>query len=242
MAKKDSTPKDYYVYLHRKATTGEIFYVGKGFKNRAYSKLERNRHWNFIAKKHGFIVEIVERGLQEWAAFELESELIALYGRMDLGLGVLVNYTDGGDGSSGVVQSYETRLKKSNSRKGKKHSEETKKKISETNIKTKSCPIRKEKFKNRFSGENSPMFGKKMSAESRLKMSLARIGRIGARRRPIMNVETGKEFNTTAEAAAWIASVTNKSCCKSSIKAYVNDGRPFRGYTFKVIEPTPQMA
>jgi hypothetical protein len=43
-------------------------------------------------------VHIVEHGLQEWAALEIECGLIALYGRSEIGYGSLVNQTDGGDG------------------------------------------------------------------------------------------------------------------------------------------------
>lgn len=98
-------PQDFYVYLHRKATTGEVFYVGKGKGKRAWSII-RNRYWHSIVKKHGFIVEIVYSGLQEWFAFELEHDLIALYGRE-----TLCNMTNGGEGVSGYVHTEEN-LKK----------------------------------------------------------------------------------------------------------------------------------
>ena len=50
----------YYVYLHKKPN-GEVFYVGKGTKLRAWSKHGRNEHWNNIVKKYGeFAVEIVK--------------------------------------------------------------------------------------------------------------------------------------------------------------------------------------
>jgi hypothetical protein len=102
---------DYYVYAHRKATTGEVFYVGKGYGNRAGSKRYRNQHWQNVVKKHGFTVEILESGLQEWAAFEIEIAFIALFGRMDLGNGKLVNQSDGGEGASGAIRSLDTRKK-----------------------------------------------------------------------------------------------------------------------------------
>lgn len=94
-------PQDFYVYLHRKATTGEVFYVGKGHGNRAWALKSRTAAWRSTAAKHAYIVEIVQEGLQEWAAFEAEVGLVALYGRRDLGLGPLVNMTDGGDGVAG---------------------------------------------------------------------------------------------------------------------------------------------
>lgn len=96
-------PVDFYVYEHRKATTGEVFYVGKGVGRRAWFTYTRSRHWKNIAKKHGAVVCIVQDGLQEWYAHEFECELIALHGRFDIGLGPLINFTDGGEGTSGRV-------------------------------------------------------------------------------------------------------------------------------------------
>ena len=99
-----SLPQDFYVYLHRKATTGDVFYVGKGQDRRALSHRGRNRHWKNIVAKHGLVVEIVADRLREWYAHELECELIALHGRRDLGYGPLVNMEDGGQGASGRMQ------------------------------------------------------------------------------------------------------------------------------------------
>ena len=64
--------------------------------------------------------------------------MIAVFGRKDLGTGILHNRTDGGEGSSGWVPSEETRRKISEASKGNTYmlgktlSEETKRKISET--------------------------------------------------------------------------------------------------------------
>lgn len=117
---------DFYVYVHRKAATGEIFYVGKGKDDRAWdSKYDRSKHWNYVVNKHGLIVEIIQSGLREWYAFELEIELIALYGRKDLNLGTLINKTDGGEGVAGYVYTEEALRKLSESHIGFKHSAET---------------------------------------------------------------------------------------------------------------------
>lgn len=104
-------PQDFYVYLHRKATTGGVFYVGKGIGRRAYERRGHTTVWRRTVAKHGYTVEIVQDGLQEWAAFELEVALIALHGRRDLGLGPLVNMTDGGEGAAGAAHTPEARAK-----------------------------------------------------------------------------------------------------------------------------------
>lgn len=96
-----------YVYLHRKATNGEVFYVGKGSDKRCFDKSHRSDYWKRVFKKHGVVVEIYESGLQEWYANELEINLIAYYGRKNLKLGSLINLTDGGEGIVGFVRSKE---------------------------------------------------------------------------------------------------------------------------------------
>lgn len=93
---------EFYVYIHRKKTTGEVFYVGKGKGKRAWDFVKRSDFWKRVKDKHGVTVEIYQNNLQEWYAFELEKELIALYGRVTDGKGSLVNLTDGGESASGL--------------------------------------------------------------------------------------------------------------------------------------------
>jgi len=132
-------PQDFYVYFHRKSTTGSVFYIGKGHGKRAWQLNGRNSHWKNIVKKHGLTVEIGQDGLQEWFAFELECDLIALYGRPNL-----CNLTDGGEGAAGSQWSQENRRNRerldvkqrhrdgcSRGQKGKVLSDDHKKKLSQ---------------------------------------------------------------------------------------------------------------
>jgi hypothetical protein len=92
-----------YIYKHIRKDTNEIFYIGIGkTKRRATDKNNRNDRWTKVANKGGFIVEIIEDGLEWDEACQREKELIKFYGRADLGEGSLVNMTDGGDGFVGV--------------------------------------------------------------------------------------------------------------------------------------------
>ena len=75
---------DFYVYVHKKKSSGEVFYVGKGSGKRAWSSFGRNELWKRTANKYGWYVEIVENNLQDWYAFELERDLISFYGRRDI--------------------------------------------------------------------------------------------------------------------------------------------------------------
>jgi hypothetical protein len=102
-------PKRHYVYAHLKADTLEPFYVGEGHGRRAWSPYGRSKHWNAVKHKHGIVVMIAQDDMMEAIAFELERNLIARIGRKDLGLGPLVNHTNGGEGTSGRVVSAKTR-------------------------------------------------------------------------------------------------------------------------------------
>lgn len=86
------------VYKHTKPN-GELFYIGIGvYKKRAYSKYGRNQHWHNTVNKYGYNVEVLFSNIDYNEAKSIESYLIRYYGRKDLGLGNLVNMTDGGEG------------------------------------------------------------------------------------------------------------------------------------------------
>ena len=70
----------YYVYLHRRLDNDEVFYVGKGCDDRAFSQSKRNYFWrNIIKQAGGCRVEFVEYGLTEKEAINLEENLILKY-------------------------------------------------------------------------------------------------------------------------------------------------------------------
>ena len=174
----DSIVKDFYVYLHRKATTGEVFYVGKGNGRRAWSN-QRSKYWHGIVKKHGLVVEIVQSGLQEWYSFELERELIASYGRESL-----CNMTDGGDGISGFSHSLHTRLLVSQARKGKPLSQEHKAKLALAKIgkpkpdsaRKKDSATKRKKSKKILCLQNGLIFEAGVCAEKWLKENGEKVG------------------------------------------------------------------
>ena len=112
----------FYVYVHIRLDTNEVFYVGKGTKARKDRTSLRNRYWNRIVSKAGFKAEIIKDGLEESEAFALEIEKIKEY--KDLGYN-LVNSTNGGEGQSGRKHSLETIEKMRQAKLGKKMSQET---------------------------------------------------------------------------------------------------------------------
>jgi len=155
--------RKYYVYYHYRKDTGEIFYVGMGHDNRIYCKKSRNYLWKDVVKNHGYYGEIVYDNLTFEEAEVIEIMLIAKYGRINIGTGILVNLTDGGGGSRNKVVSEKTKQLLSKINTGKKASKETRKKISRA-LKGKKKPklsitmtgIKKPEHSERMRGEKHP--------------------------------------------------------------------------------------
>ena len=88
-----------YAYLRSKtsktAEAGTPYYIGKGHGKRAYAYHRRTP----VPKDKSKII-ILKENLSEKEAFSHEREMIQFYGRKDLGTGILMNWTDGGEGPS----------------------------------------------------------------------------------------------------------------------------------------------
>ena len=119
-----------YAYLREDKTP---YYIGKGKGNRIYEKRKTTK-----PPKDKSRIIYLKQNLTEEEAFKHEIYMIAVFGRKDLGTGILHNRTDGGEGISGLIHSEETKIKMSEARKGEKnhnygktHSEEQKRKLSE---------------------------------------------------------------------------------------------------------------
>lgn len=108
----------FYVYVYRDprpTKNNQPVYVGKGTGDRDISHWSRGSHNKPF---QDFISHLKQRNLaiapqrvfeaeDEGAAFAKEIELIALYGRRNIGAGTLFNLTDGGEGASGMVKTAE---------------------------------------------------------------------------------------------------------------------------------------
>lgn len=120
---------DKCLYFHINKESQEVFYVGIGNYDRPFDFRKRGKFWNDYIKKHPNFIIFIEKDNLTWEqACELEIFFIKKIGRRDLGLGTLVNLTDGGDGLNNISE--ETRLKMSISQSKRKHKQESKDKIS----------------------------------------------------------------------------------------------------------------
>jgi hypothetical protein len=170
---------------------------------RAYDLVNRSKEWIEYTKLHSYYVVIPEESKNiDWnEAQACERYLIDYFGRLDLGKGTLLNKTGGGVGGLERIFSEETRKKLSLASKGRTHSEETRKKISDGNRGKKRTAESKQRMRDSHLGHkpseetkqkisdlakgrkrsdkckeniSKGQKGKIVSAETKLKMSIAR--------------------------------------------------------------------
>jgi hypothetical protein len=166
----------------------EPFYIGKGSNGRYKSKhkeyCEKIRKDILLEGLETIYHFLYEKSFEDYA-YDMEKVLIKAIGRKDLGLGPLLNKSDGGKETCNVIYTDEIRRKISEARKGKHHSDATRRKIGEARKGEKNPNYGKamtEEHKRKMSeekkGEKNPMYGKNHSEETRKKMSISHKRRI----------------------------------------------------------------
>ena len=141
-----------YAYLRKNRTP---YYIGKGSGKRYYNR-KRN---DIKPPKDKSRIIFLKKNLTEEEAFKHEKYMIAVFGRKDLGTGILHNKTDGGEGASGAVRSLEFKENLRKINKNKTLSKEHKEKLRLANI-----------------GEKNPNYGKVASQKIKEKMRNSRKG------------------------------------------------------------------
>ena len=103
--------KEYYTYAYLREDKTP-YYIGKGIRNRAHSRHQKGIK---LPKDKSRII-FLKQNLTEEEAFQHEKYMIAVFGRKDLGTGILHNKTNGGEGNSGLIHSNESKLKMATSK------------------------------------------------------------------------------------------------------------------------------
>ena len=153
------------VYLHKNKETQQVVYVGAGNSSRPYNMIRRSKEHLELINSVGVVVEVVQENLTPENASKLEIQLIKQYG-----LENLLNKRISGAGTNQITEEGKRRL--AEFRTGRKHSEETRAKISSGNK------------------------GKIVSQETRQRMSDARV------KRQVRDMYTENTYNSVKEAAA----------------------------------------
>jgi hypothetical protein len=160
------TSNEYYTYAYLREDKTP-YYVGKGKRNRAYVK----RKDGVNPPKDKSKIIFLKQNLTEGEAFKHEIYMIVVFGRKDLGTGILHNRTDGGEGVSGI-------------------SEETKRKLSEANMGRNNPNFGKSTSDKTRRKQSIANTGKSPSEETRKKLSEALKGRT-------LSNETRKKLSET---------------------------------------------
>ena len=196
----------FYTYVYH---DGKIpFYVGKGDEKRAHSHLKKSHskqvNWK-IAKmrREGRepVVQLIVAPDNEHAK-EMECLLIAMIGRRDLGLGPLLNGTDGGEGTFGYAHTKESKAKMS----------AAKKDIPRPDISF----MRKGKrpvvvdLRASYAGEGNPFFGKNHSDESRGKIKEARALQV-------ISEDCKLRISQSISKLKWWKKIDGSACVRSEI-------------------------
>ena len=152
-----------YAYLREDRTP---YYIGKGSSGRIYQKSNNE----IKPPKDKKRVIFLKKNITEEEAFRHEEYMIFIFGRKDLGTGILRNKTKGGEGVSGYIFTETQRLsviKSNKKRKGWKQTEKSKNILREINRGKKLS----EKTKKLLSDKAKLRVGWKHSEETKMKIS-----------------------------------------------------------------------
>lgn len=179
----------FYVYCYKHPETLLPFYIGKGSKDRSTfhlrlisSNLHKNKYFANVVKQIKSqnlnpIIEMIKENLSEIEAYNLEEDLISLYGRKLYDKdGILCNLTKGGRGAIGYKHTDETKEKLKLSKSF--ISQETRQKLSLARLGKKDTleTIKKRSDKTRGISKDSTNMKKPKSESHRLAISIAQSG------------------------------------------------------------------
>ena len=154
---------EYYTYAFLREDKTP-YYIGKGKGNRCYKRDGRT----ILPPKDKTRIIFLKQNLTEEEAFRHEIYMIDVLGRKNLGTGMLWNLTNGGEGTSGLIQTDERKINHSKLLTGRNLTEEHKRKIAEG--------LKGKPNSGKFC-KTHPFYGKKRSEEHKRKISDAMKGK-----------------------------------------------------------------
>lgn len=216
---------NYVVYLHERLDKpGHIFYCGSGRPKRPYDKNDRNYYWHNIVDKHGYKTHIIASGLTKEESLCTEGFVTFEY--KDIGMcKACFDIPINGVNYESKPHSEETRKKMSESAKDKPKSEEHRNNISKSlsgRPKSKEHIQSISEYHADMSGENNPMYGKQHSEEAKEKNRLSHLGMFVGKKHPrarkvtngIICFYTAKEAAEFYGKSKWAISSCIKMKCK----------------------------
>ena len=218
----------FYVYVYLRED-GSPYYVGKG----------KGKRWK---RRHNVEVPPEERVLffitdttNEWACF-LEMWLIAFWGRLNDGTGILENLTDGGETTLGWEPTEETKDKIKKALTGRRLTEAHKRKVSDglrgrkhkpetiQKMRKPKSEEHKKKIAEAHRGKKSPLKGRKQSEElvKKRAASLKGIKRTEeykrkmseSKRGTLVSGETKQKLSEMRKGNKWWNNGEEERCCK----------------------------
>ena len=171
---------------------------GKGYYSQFFGKAIKKYGWKNI--QHISICSGLSKEEAQW----LEVELIKIWKTTDVNYGYNIS-----EGGYAVSQLTKDKISKSN--KGRIHTEQSRKNMSEAHLNGK------------MAGENHPMYGKKHTAKSKQKMSESHKGQYGRnhpKSKPVFCVTTKMIFDNAVQAAEFynIKHASNINACCAGVK------------------------
>lgn len=238
VAANDNDEFRFYVYAWQ-YPDGRTFYIGKGCGRRDKEESTgRNKIFKRILAKirrdggHPRTVRWQE-GLREEDAHHLEIAYIKLFGRRDLGTGVLCNLTAGGEGGSNPSE--ETRVKIGSANRGKTPSAETRAKISAAGLGRKRSAETNAKIAASLTGRtmteesrallSAAKLGSKHTPETRAKMSAAQLGRKRSRESIEKSASASRGRIASAETRAKIGAANRGKVMSAESRAKISSAQ-----------------
>ena len=165
-----------FVYVYLRHRDGSPCYVGVA----STSDRPGSKYHAIKPPQDRRLIRVLRSGLTRSQAWEWEKYFIAHYGRKDISTGILRNQSDGGEGNNGYRHTPETKQRVSNSMKGRRQTQEwIEKRTSQIKGKNNGMFGKRhtEEARKKMSETRTGMKRGPMSPEARAKISQARLGR-----------------------------------------------------------------